>query len=353
MSEAKRQSNIEEEKLLAYDRLGFYYISLPVLLIGTLFGALVLSALLIKHVDPLYILMWVVLHLGLFFYRFLQYRKYTKLSEPKKLQECEKWIDNYYLGVLLSAVVWGSGAFLVFADHDLFRQIIMILFLLIVGFSTSGLLYSKKDMLFSYMALMYLPLLIKLFIMPEQIYKHIAYLVIALLLFMIFVAGKYDKLISDSLNNRQHFISMQQSHKKLKERFFSLFDRAPVGIFYYNKMLDIEDLNLHFMNMNKASSKDELIGLNLRGLCDDKLVSVYEEALNAKVGSYRGPFNIFEEKTKNYVSLSTVPMVGKDQEVAGGICIVNDITNEINAKQKMVQSAYYDMLTRYQTERLS
>jgi diguanylate cyclase (GGDEF)-like protein len=38
-------------------------------------------------------------------------------------------------------------------------------------------------------------------------------------------------------------------------------------------------------------------------------------------------------------------MINVDGDVAGGISIINDITNEVTAKEKMIRNAYYDLLT--------
>ena len=61
----------------------------------------------------------------------------------------------------------------------------------------------------------------------------------SLILIMIIVANYYGKVINNSLNNRQHFVNIKHSHDKLKERFFTLFDRAPVGIYYYDETLKL------------------------------------------------------------------------------------------------------------------
>lgn len=57
------------------------------------------------------------------------------------------------------------------------------------------------------------------------------------------------------------------------------------------------------------------------------------------------PFKSPHSKQNLYVNLSTVPMLDAGGNVAGGITIIDDITNEVTAKEEMIRNAYYDMLT--------
>ncbi len=45
------------------------------------------------------------------------------------------------------------------------------------------------------------------------------------------------------------------------------------------------------------------------------------------------------------MNLSTVPMLDAEGNVAGGITIIDDITNEVTAKEEVLRNAYYDILT--------
>ena len=346
LNEAIENVNIPLSDRLAYDKLTFYYISLPIILFGNLFGALLLSAMQINVVDIYPISIWLLVSLIMFFYQLYHYFKFQNESEEDKLRDADIWLDKYYTNILINGIIWGSAAFLMFPDTNLMNQMLVILFLFAIGFSGMGVLAAKKDLLLTYVLVTYTPLLFRLFFMEDALYIKIAYAILALMLIMVFVAGYYGKVINESLGNRQHFITIKHNHEKLKERFFSLFERAPVGIYYYNKALELEDVNSHFMKMNKVADKDMLIQQNLYTLEDNtQIITAHEDVFKGKTGSYRGPFETLEGNEDIYVTLSTVPMLDTDGHIAGGITIINDITNEVTAKQKMVRNAYYDMLT--------
>lgn len=345
LTQAIDNDNIGFKDRLVYDKLSFYYISLPIMLLGNLLGALMLSAIQINVVDLYSIGIWLLVSVIMFIYQLYHYYQFKNETEDNKLRDADIWLDKYYTNILLNGIIWGSAAFLMFPETSLMNQMITMLFLFAIGFSAMGVLASKRDLLLTYVLVTYSPLILRLFFMENAIYTKIAYVILTLMLIMILVANYYGKVINQSLGNRQHFITIKHTHEKLKERFFSLFERAPVGIYYYNKELELQDVNTHFIQMNKVTDKALLLNLNLHGLEGDQIIQAHEDVFEGKTGNYRGPFEVLDTQSNIYVNLSTVPMLDSEGEVAGGITIINDITNEVTAKEEMIRNAYYDMLT--------
>jgi len=339
--------NIAFKDRLVYDKLTFYYISLPIMLLGNILGALLLSAMQISIVDLYSIAIWLLLSVLMFVYQLYHYYQFRSESEENKLRDADIWLDKYYTNILINGIIWGSSAFLMFPENNLMSQMIVMLFLFAIGFSAMGVLASKRDLLLTYVLVTYSPLILRLFFMEDDVHTKIAYVILSLMLIMILIANYYGKVINQSLGNRQHFITIKHTHEKLKERFFSLFERAPVGIYYYNKELELQDVNTHFMKMNKVQNKETLVNQNLHALEDNKqIITAHQDVFEGKTGNYRGPFEVLDSDANIYVNLSTVPMLDSEGQIAGGITIINDITNEVTAKQEMVRNAYYDMLTK-------
>ena len=345
LDQAMDNTDISFKERLNYDKLGFYYISLPIMLIGNLLGALLLCAIQLDSVDLHSIGIWLLVSFIMFLYRFYHYYLFRRESEINKLKDAGIWLDKYYTNTLLAGIVWGSSAFLMFPDSGLLNQMIVLFFLFAIGFSAMGILAAKRDLLLTYTLVTYAPVILRLFFMEDELYIKIAYVTLALMLIMVLTANYYGKVINNALNNRQHFINIKHTHEKLKERFFSLFERAPVGIYYYNPDLELQDVNRHFMQMNKETDKEALLNFDLHHLSSPQLIEAHEEVFEGKTGHYRGPVEILNHQENIYVDLSTVPMFDAEGKVAGGITIINDITNEITAKEEMIRNAYYDMLT--------
>lgn len=345
LDQAIDNTEISFEERLTYDKMGFYYISSPIMLVGNLLGALLLCAIQLEIVDLYSISIWLLVSFIMFLYRFYHYYLFKQENESNKLRDAKIWLDKYYTNTLLSGIVWGSSAFLIFPESELLNQMVVIFFLFAIGFSAMGILASKRDLLLTYALVTYSPIIMRLFFMEDELYTKIAYIILALMLIMLLTANYYGKVINNALNNRQHFMSIKHTHEKLKERFFSLFERAPVGIYYYNSALELEDVNMHFMHINKIEDKEKLLSSNLHGSPYNQMIEAHEEVFKGKTGNYRGPFQVPHSTQNLYVNLSTVPMLDAGGNVAGGITIIDDITNEVTAKEEMIRNAYYDMLT--------
>jgi len=341
-------SNASRNERIEYDKLSFFYLSLPIMLLGQLLGALLLSAMEMTVVDLYSIGVWLLLNIIMFLYRMYHYSLFKRESEKNKHNNSKLWLDRYYTNVLLSGIIWGSSAFLLFPESNLFAQTILLLFLFAVGFSSLGVLATKRDLLLSYIFVMYGPIVWRLFFLAGDLYLNFAYAVLSLILIMILVANYFGKIINKSLEDRQQFIDIKVSHDKLRERFFSLFERAPVGIYYYNESLVLEDVNQQFRKMSNIKNKEDLLGISLyKDIDDAKILEVHKKVFKKQTGDYRGPFQMASSTTKEnlYVDLSTIPMLNNEGDITGGIAIVNDITNEVTAQEKMLRNAYYDMLT--------
>ena len=345
LNQALDNDTVSFENRLIYDKLSFYYISLPVMLLGNILGALLLSAMQINIVPMDALGTWLLVSVIMFIYQVYHYYKFKNETENNKLRDANIWLDKYYTNILLNGIIWGSSAFLIFPESNLMNQMIVMLFLFAIGFSAMGVLASKRDLLLTYVLATYSPLIIRLFTMDDALYQKIAYAILALILIMILVANYYGKIINNALYNRQDFITIKHTHEKLKERFFSLFERAPVGIYYYNEAFELQDVNAHFMQMNKIKDKELLLQESLRALKNQSVLEAHQDVFDGKTGNYRGPFEVLDANANIYVNLSTVPMLDSEGNIAGGITIINDITNEVTAKEEMVRNAFYDMLT--------
>ena len=73
LNEAINDTSIAFKERLDYDKLSFYYISLPIMLIGHMLGALLLSAMQVNVVDLYSIGILLLLSFIMILYRFYHY----------------------------------------------------------------------------------------------------------------------------------------------------------------------------------------------------------------------------------------------------------------------------------------
>ncbi len=332
------------EKRVEYDRLTFLYMSLPFILIGHLLGSLLFSTLQYQVVDTYSIVIWLSLSIIVILWRWYHFLQFKNVKESTKLKESTKWLHHYYIDVISSGVIWGSSALLLFPEENFMGQITVIVFIFAVSFATLSSLSSKFILLLTYLLVSFSPLIVRLVFSKDSYSFSMLIAVLALVALLILVAEFFGAIINNSLSNHQNFIQVKHENDTLKERFFSLFERAPVGIFYYNEDLKIIDSNERFLNFHDID-KITLMNQDLQQIKNKEVINQFKTVFDNNSGYYRGVFTPIKSEKQLFVELSTVPLIDNEHNVTGGICIIEDITAEVDAKEEILRRVYYDMLT--------
>ncbi len=122
-----------------------------------------------------------------------------------------------------------------------------------------------------------------------------------------------------------------------REDFRLLFDRIPVGVFYFDKDLHITNFNNKFVE-KLQSSREKLSGLDLRMLKDQSLMPCIEAAVNGQKGFYKGHYRATTGNAELVISMKTEPLCNEAGEVSGGVGIIEDITNVYEAEEALLKS---------------
>ncbi len=344
LNQAVENFSLTLEQRIDYDKLTFLYMSLPFVMTGHFFSSLLFGALQYQVVDNYSIVVWLTLSTVVILWRLINYFRFKGLKEIYKLKETQTWLHHYYIDVIATGAIWGSSALLLFPKDDFMGQIIVIIFIFAISFATISSLASKFNLLLLYISVTFAPLLFRLMIIDEAYVFNLIMIVLALITLLFFVAKIFGTIINNSLSNHQYFVQIQHEHNTLKERFFSLFDRAPVSIFYYDEDLLLLDANTRFIKLHDID-KSSLIHKDLHQLRNQEIIDQLNTVFKDGTGHYRGVFTPLKSDYQLYVEFSTVPLMDSSGKVSGGICILEDITEEVNAKDEMIRQAYYDILT--------
>jgi PAS domain S-box-containing protein len=122
-----------------------------------------------------------------------------------------------------------------------------------------------------------------------------------------------------------------------EERYRTLFEQAPVGVFLYDRTLTITDCNDRFIVILR-SSREKLVGLDMHMLRDRAVLPALEGALQGAPTLYEGPYAATTSGAKVWVSMRLAPLRSAAGEVIGGMGIVEDISERKNAEEALVRS---------------
>jgi len=338
------QKNSPNFEKTSYDSLSYLYLSLPITLVWQWISALFLSIVIFDSVDRYSLGIWLLLSTIVFIYRYYHFHQFRNSDKVKIFKEITIWKHRFFADTLISGVLWGSSAILIFPHTSNF-QMILILFMFMSSFIAMTNLASNFQLLLLYCLVTFVPLISRLLFSTLGDYSNFGLIVIALMIIMILISKYFGSVVTTSIQDHQNYLDIKHSHEVLQERFFALFERAPVGIVYFDKELKIQDCNKKFVELNNKDNKDILLGQNLAEYSNQELTQSYEKVFQNKTGDYRGPATAILGNKQLYLDLNTVPLLNNNNEINGGIAILKDITEEISAKEKVIRNAYYDMLT--------
>jgi PAS domain S-box-containing protein len=121
---------------------------------------------------------------------------------------------------------------------------------------------------------------------------------------------------------------LQQS----EERYRALFDQAPVGVFHYDTRLRVTHANQQFVEMSRMPL-DELLGFDIGGLPDSRVLPAFQPALRGDPAEYDGPYRT-PTGLDLWVSIRIAPLRDTEGVVVGGVGIVDDVTERRRAERE-------------------
>lgn len=111
------------------------------------------------------------------------------------------------------------------------------------------------------------------------------------------------------------------------ERLYrSFFERAAVGIFLFDDHLRLTTCNDAVLAMT-GLAREQLTGLDLRGLRDQSFTPALAAALRGDDSAYRGPYTATRGTLDGIVSLHTQPVIDADGTVVGGIAVLTRLAD--------------------------
>lgn len=162
-------------------------------------------------------------------------------------------------------------------------------------------------------------------------------------LIMIITFPLATMLLSIAVLNHENRILTQQLIVRNEKKYRSLIDNSKLGIIQYNKEGVIEIANQAFANILTANIND-LIGLNMLDLPNKELVEKVKESLSGELSIFEGYYESYLTK-KKFPGRSQFSPILENNEVIGGIGIIEDLSKEYESKQRINELTHFDNLT--------
>ena len=115
------------------------------------------------------------------------------------------------------------------------------------------------------------------------------------------------------------------------ERYRTLFELAPVGVFICDRGLRVLECNRRFVDLLQASY-ERLIGFDIHRVNDPSVLPAIERAIEGDPSIYEGPYRATNGPAHVHICLRVTPMRDADGVVVAAMGIVDDITARVTAE---------------------
>ncbi|WP_345972544.1 putative bifunctional diguanylate cyclase/phosphodiesterase [Sulfurimonas diazotrophicus] len=291
--------------------------------------------------DHTQLAVWYALLTGVTLLRHLDTRRFFRQETPPY----DTWYRRLFIGVLFSALIWGSVPLLFFTEVTPTYQ--MFIIIIIIGMSAGALSTLAADLRLSFIYLfgLLVPLAYRLLDEGSPIFVASFVLLLAFIAVVLHTAQEFHRSLVESYRTLELYQNTKDRLGKSEKRLQMMFDQTPIGIFYYDTDLFIIDANRALCNFLQAQ-REELIGLSLRDLPDQRpLQGAYRDGDYTRRALYEGPYHTKLRGLDLWIKVEFTPIVDDRGEMVGGMAMFTDKTQEHMAMKQAKFLSLHDPLT--------
>src|SRR5579884_962905 len=154
---------------------------------------------------------------------------------------------------------------------------------------------------------------------------------------------KLLEIVAQQIEAALHNAQIAETLRQSEERYRTLFDQSPVGVFIFNEDLKITQCNERMVQILQ-SSYDRIIGLDMRGLKDQSFMPAMGRVFEGQSCHQESFYEATTSSAKLWLSLSLTPLRDIYGKVIGGMAVVEDIT-----RRKLAEEVLRESEERYRT----
>lgn len=135
----------------------------------------------------------------------------------------------------------------------------------------------------------------------------------------------------------QSFLSGTDNQETITKLYQYIFDKAPIGIIYFDDKGVLTACNEKFIEIIGAP-REKLVGLTMTNLPDIHIANAVKDALSGRIGRYQGMYTSITSGKKIPIKVELQPLNFPESKSISGIGIIQDISESYYASRKMKDS---------------
>jgi len=260
-----------------------------------------------------------------------------------------RWYQIFFASTLITSVLISVLGTVCIYDVQLTGQIFIIAALLGLSAGAMSSLFPDVRIALIYVSMLILPMIMTLFLLGGDTHIVLASMLILYYITQVVIVYNTHTQYSELEQKQKEIISAQEQLLKNKETLEYFYTQAPIGIFSYDLQLKVTDCNDAFLSLFHLQ-RDEIIGLDLNLLPDKSPIDTIKDALKNGVQHYVGPYHS-TKGLEYWVEAKTFPIHNENDQVIGGVTLIEDKTKEHQAIERLKYLASHDPLTHLQNRR--
>ena len=243
------------------------------------------------------------------------------------------WYKKFIVSAIMTALIFSTLGFIFIHQVDYYYQLYILAVL--VGLSSGSIVSLSPDIrvYIAYATILLFPLTATmLFLVNTPLH-----LILAISLILYFIA---QVTTIYKINIQKNEFDILQSEHMLLD---SLFKNAPLGVFTYNKDLEVLECNEQLETLFHHD-REQLIGMNLNNLPDSRVLGSLQNALTQGPQFYKGPYTSLKGEDF-WIDAKAFSFTDTTNRIVGGVGMIEDKTKEQTALTELEYMAQHDMLT--------
>lgn len=252
---------------------------------------------------------------------FRLYYAYLFRIDPQ-MYSIETWHKKFMIYAFITGIIVSSLSFIFIPHLDQYHQLFVLASLLGLSGGATTSLASDFRISIVYISIIMFPLIISLLIVNTSVS------IILTLLMVLFFLSQIGMIFNNYTEGKKV--------RKLKEErslLNNLFSEAPLGMFSYDKNLNILYANRQLRNMLEYKNLT-ITGMNLNSLFDSTMTGVFHNILTQGTQSYSGPY-ITKNDRYLWIEITGFPFKNTNDDILGGIGLIEDKSKEYTHKKEL------------------
>lgn len=262
------------------------------------------------------------------------------------------WLNGAALAALVYGVTWSIGAFQLFPDAWFTNQAILTIMFAGLAAGAITVLSSISVTGVAFIVPALLPLAYQFALAGTTNARLILAMLLVFLLTLVMANRHLYRTLRENIRLRIEKGLSEAALHESESRYRLMFNQSPLGIIHYDTDGIVVDCNVPLAEI-LGCPRSEVVGTSMVDDVGDARMATavrislrtgwgyYEDTYTSNTGAHGTPLRAFFNAVR-----------GPDDEVVGGVGIIEDFTRRKQAEEALYREAYYDALTGLPNRRL-